>query len=94
MPMEPAHWDNRMSRIMGAFIGSPGRGDAPLLLLVNARDMDASFTLPPGHWVAELDSTAADGRSTWKADSPCGLCASNFLLPSRSVVLLRDTVPE
>ena len=85
-PMTPEHWNNRMSRIMGAYIGAPGKGGQPLLLLVNARDMDASFALPAGRWQCELDSTQPDGRSTWRCE---GL--GSYLLPSRSVVLLRDT---
>ena len=56
-PMTPEHWNNRMSRILGAWIGAPGRGGAPLLLLINGRDTDASFRLPSGQWVCELDST-------------------------------------
>ena len=84
-PMTPEHWNNRMSRILGASIGAPGRGRAPLLLLLNGRDMDATFRLPPGQWVCELDSTAATGRSSWQR---CG--QHDYLLPARSVVLLRD----
>ena len=84
-PMLPEHWDNRMSRIVGAFIGVPGRGGMPLLLLVNGRDMDATFRLPPGAWVAELDTTVPDGRSAWR-----GAGGELFMLASRSVVLLRD----
>ena len=52
-------------------------------LLMNGRDMDASFRLHPGPWVCELDSTAATGRSTWQGQD-------EYLLPARSVVLLRD----
>ena len=85
-PMAPEHWDNRMSRILGAFIGVPGRGGAPLLLLVNGRDMDASFKLPPGQWLAELDTSRPDGRSPWRRGAGDDL----FMLASRSVVLLRD----
>ncbi len=84
-PMAPEHWENRMSRILGAWIGQPGRGGAPLLLLVNGRAMDASFQLPPGDWVAELDTTAADGRSPWRRDG-----AATLMLGARSVMLLRD----
>jgi glycogen operon protein len=86
--MTPEHWNNRMSRILAAWIGLPGRGDAPLLLMVNARDIDAGFTLPPGNWVAELDTTQPDGRSTWRraADD----AAEPYTLPARSLVLLRD----
>ena len=86
--MTPEHWNNRMSRILGALVGEPGRGGAPLLLLVNASDEDAHFALPPGRWVAELDTTRADGRGTW--------CRSHdaqddrYELLARSLVLLRD----
>ena len=87
-PMTAEHWQSRMSRIMGAWIGAPGRGGAPLLVLFNGRDLDASFVLPQGQWVAELDSTQADGRSGWRqADQPVG---APFVLASRSVMLLRD----
>jgi glycogen operon protein len=84
-PMTPEFWDNRMSRIMGALIGVPGRGGEPLLLLINGRDMDATFKLPPGPWVAELDTTQPNGRSAWRGpgDSVFNLC-------SRSMVLLRQ----
>ena len=86
-PMAPEHWDNRMSRIMGAWIGHAGRSVAPLLLLVNGRDMDASFQLPPGDWVAELDTTTADGRSAWRRGT-----ATELMLGARSVMLLREAV--
>jgi len=87
-PMAPEHWNNRMSRILGAWIGAPGRGGAPLLLLVNGRDMDASFRLPPGQWVCELDSTQPDGRSAWVRGG-----RHELDLPARSVMLLRDAAP-
>ncbi len=92
--MTPEHWGNRMSRILGASIGAPGRAGPPLLLLVNARDMDAGFRLPPGRWQALLDTAEADGRSTWQmpvADpappTPAG--PTELLLRARSLVLLR-----
>jgi glycogen operon protein len=88
-PMAPEHWNNRMSRILGAWIGAPGRSRAPLLLLINGRDMDATFRLPPGQWAAELDSTQANGRSTWQRQGE-----PEFMLPARSVVLLRDLTPH
>ena len=84
-PMSPGHWENRMSRIMGAWISRSGRSATPLLLLVNGRDMDASFQLPPGHWVVELDTTATDGRSLWRRGA-----ATELMLGARSVMLLRD----
>jgi glycogen operon protein len=87
-PMTPEHWNNRMSRILGAWIGAPGRGAAPLLLLINGRDTDASFRLPPGQWACELDSTMTDGRSSWVRAG-----GQDCELPARSVVLLRDSAP-
>ncbi len=87
-PMTPEHWNNRMSRIMAAWIGAPGRGGAPLLLLINGRDMDASFRLPPGQWVCELDSSQPDGRSNWVRGG-----RHELDLPARSVMLLRDEAP-
>jgi len=88
-PLAAAHWDNRMSRILGAWIGVPGRGGAPLLLIVNGRDKPAAFLLPAGDWVAELDTTAADGRSTWRRGT-----AASFEIAARSVVLLRDAAAD
>ena len=88
-PMAPEHWDNRMSRIMGAWIGRAGRIATPLLLLVNGRDMNATFQLPPGDWVAELDTTQADGRSTWRRDG-----ATEVMLGARSVMLLLDATHD
>ena len=84
--MSPEHWNNRMSRIMAAWIGSPGAGRGPLLLMINGRDMDATFQLPAGDWRCELDSTTPQGRSDWR-----GPGQQPYLLPSRAVVLLRDT---
>jgi len=78
-----------MSRILGAWIGVPGRGGAPLLLIVNGRDKPAAFLLPAGDWVAELDTTAADGRSTWRRGT-----AASFEIAARSVVLLRDAAAD
>ncbi len=86
--MSAEQWDNRMSRILGAFIGVAGCGGAALLLLFNGRDMDASFRLPPGDWVAELDTTQADGQSSWRRGD-----ANELMLGARSVMLLRDDRP-
>ena len=88
-PMTAEHWNNRMSRILGALIGAPGRGDAPLLLLINGRDLDGDFKLPPGQWQAELDTSQPDGRSRWQRGA-----AQDFDLRARSVVLLRDMTPH
>ena len=68
-PMTPEHWNNRMSRVLGAFIGAPGgQGDGagqPLLLLVNGRALDTGFALPPGGWVVELDTANPGGHGSW-----------------------------
>jgi glycogen operon protein len=81
-------WNNRRSRILGAFVGSPGRGGEPLALLVNGRDMDVAFTLPPGAWVAELDSAAEDGETPWARAA--GRDDAPYPLRARSLVLLRQ----
>ncbi|MDE2079948.1 MAG: glycogen debranching protein GlgX [Burkholderiales bacterium] len=90
-PMTPEHWNNRTSRILGAWIGTPGRTGQALLLLINGRDRDATFRLPPGCWVAELDTANADGRCHWQqatAGDP-----DHYPLSARSIVLLRDAAP-
>ena len=87
-PMTADHWNNRMSRILGALISAPGRAQAPLLLLFNGRDTAADFKLPAGDWRAELDSTQLHGQSAWQRGN-----AAHFDLPARSVVLLRDACP-
>ncbi len=86
--MTPEHWNNRMSRVLGAWIGTPGRGGAALLLMVNSSDVDARFVLPPGDWVAELDTTQPDGRSRWRR--ACAEQTGHFDLRARSLVLLHD----
>jgi glycogen debranching enzyme len=100
--MSPEQWNNRTSRIMGAWIGAPGNGDdngddnsngnssnqAPLLLLFNGRDMDASFQLPQGHWLCELDTCVPDGKSQKQFKS--GATPAVLQLNARSVMLLRD----
>ena len=94
----PADWDDRRSRTFAAAIGAPGRGGAPLLLLFNADTVDVAFALPPGAWVCELDSTAADGCSNWRGDAASAANAASapnaaYPLRARSVVLLRDAAP-
>ncbi len=84
-PLTVEDWNNRMSRILGAYIGQPGKSTEPLLLLFNGRDTEASFALPAGRWQAELDTTQTDGRSTWRRYE-----STHYPLPGRSVVLLRD----
>jgi glycogen operon protein len=88
-PLAGDEWSNRMSRVLGAAIGNPGRGQAPLLMLFNARDTDVAFNLPAGQWQAELDSAEPSGRSRWKRGS-----ASTFALRGRSVALLRDAAAD
>jgi len=94
--MSPEHWNNRTSRILGAHIGAPGRGGGAQLLLLNGRDMDTEFTLPPGRWVAELDSANPRGEVAWRNDGalPDGTGARHYPLRARSVVLLREAGPN
>ena len=88
-PLTPEEWDNRTSRIIGALIGVPGQPGPPLLLLMNGRDVDAGFMLPPGDWFAVLDTSVADGRSDWRRGG-----AESYPLNARSIVLLRDGLQE
>ena len=88
-PMTVADWNDHAVRALGALIGSPGHGGDQLLLLFNAGAEATAFALPPGAWVAELDSAAPDGRSGWRRDATDGTAA--YALAARSVVLLRDT---
>jgi hypothetical protein len=74
---------------MGAWIGAPGAASTPVMLLINGRDMDATFVLPPGAWLAELDTTVPNGQSTWQSP-PAGATPTVFNLQARSVVLLRQ----
>jgi glycogen operon protein len=87
-PPTQEQWNNRSSRVLGAWIGAPGRAAAPLLLLVNARPEDVEFSLPPGNWQTELDTTEPDGASAWRRDG-----AAHFPLRARSLVLLSDATP-
>ena len=75
--MTPEHWNNRMSRILGAWIGAPGRGGAPLLLLVNARDDGRRFRAAAGR----LGGRARHHRSPTAA-AP-GAAARRAARPSR-----------
>ncbi len=87
-PMGAHHWHDRMSRALGALIGSPGRAEHPLLLLINAGAEDVDFALPPGDWAAVLDSTVADGRGKWQRAGQM-----TYALHARSLVLLGDATP-
>ncbi len=85
-PLTTDEWNNRRSRVVGALINAPGRAAGPLLLLVNARDVDVAFKLPRGAWQAELDTAEADGRGRWKNEG-----SADYPLRARSLVLLSDT---
>jgi hypothetical protein len=69
--------------VLGAFIGAPGRGNQPLLLLFNAEPADTRFTLPPGDWRPLLDTADEAVGAT-----PVPPHRGDTLLQARSVVLL------
>jgi glycogen operon protein len=83
-PMAAEDWNDRMSRVLGAQVGAPGRGRTPLLLLFNARDEDIDFQLPAGRWQLELDSAEPDGRRHWQGQA-------RVTLRGRSVAMLSQT---
>ena len=85
----PEQWNNRGSRCIAAWVGAPGRGNQPLVLLFNARDFDVECRLPPGRWCGELDTSQSDGlfRQPVPEDG-------RLLVGARSVMLLRDTSPR
>ncbi len=74
-------WHQPEARVLGCRIARPGRGTAPLLLLVNGTDEAVHFYLPEGGWQMLLDSSATDGRSAWRGEGA-------FPLPAAGVVLL------
>ena len=76
-------WTESPSRVLGALIGAPGRGDHTLLLLFNAEPDDVDFKLPPGDWSALLD-TADDAVGQQRGET----LQASYRLPARSVVLL------
>jgi len=80
-------WTQSASRVLGAFIGAPGRGNQPLLLLFNAEPADTPFQLPPGRWQPLLDT--ADDMVGPERTKPC---SGQMLLPARSVALLAGPV--
>ncbi len=82
-PPENVHWHSQDSRVLGAWIGRPGRAQGPLLLLFNAGDRDTEFALPAGRWQLLLDSTSPDGTAAQPATA-----APSFSLPARCVCLL------
>ena len=84
-PLQDWDWTQSASRVLGAWIGAPGRGRQPLLMLFNAEPQDTDFSLPPGAWQCLLDSSlglagpALTDRSVIEGHHP---------LPARSVLLL------
>ena len=81
----PSDWDWTLSasRVLGALIGRPGRGDRPLLLLFNAEPTGTSFRLPEGRWEPLLDSVQSDGTPAPRIDYQ-----GHYPLQARSVALL------
>jgi glycogen operon protein len=81
-------WTQSASRVLGAYIGAPGRGQRSLLMLFNAEPQDTDFTLPPGPWQPLLDTT----DDTVTGDTAVAVTAS-YPLRARSVALLAGPAP-
>jgi glycogen debranching enzyme GlgX len=77
-----ADWRDAGRRVLGARIGAPGRGSAPLLLLFNGAAKDRAFTLPAGRWKLLLDSAVATsaGDTERVVDGVCPLRAHSVVL--------------
>jgi glycogen operon protein len=78
-------WGATEQRALGAWIGAPGKADAPLLLLANPHGEDIAFTLPPGAWRVLIDS-ARDHSGTAPVHHQ-----GRYALARRSVALLAET---
>ena len=76
-------WSDANDRVLGCLIGEPGRAEAPLLLLVNAQAIEASFMLPAGVWQVVLDSTHPRGLGSWYGQGEVALP-----MPAGSLLLL------
>ena len=76
-------WTQSASRVLGACISAPGRGQQQLLLLFNAEPADTVFQLPPGQWQPLLDS-ADDAVGSHAVAALSG----GITLHARSVVML------
>ena len=85
-PLSDRDWTESASRVIGAFIGAPGRGQRALLMLFNAEPEDTDFQLPPGLWQPLLDT--ADDSVGERASLPQH---GSFRLSARSVALLAGT---
>ncbi len=81
-------WTQAASRVLGACIGAPGRGQQPLLLLFNAEPADTAFQLPAGDWQPLLDT--ADDTVNAASAAPC---RHQVMLRGRSVALLASVAP-
>jgi glycogen operon protein len=82
-PLQDWDWNQSSSRVLGALIGAPGRGDRVLLMLFNAEPEDTTFSLPPGDWQPLLDT--ADDTIGLRDDQPplhtsCPLAARSLVL--------------
>ena len=84
-PLQDWDWTQSASRVLGAWIGAPGRGRQPLLMLFNAEPQDTDFSLPPGAWQCLLDSSVG---LAGPALTDRTLIEGHHPLPARSVLLL------
>ena len=61
-------WNDEGHRAIGCLINAPGRGEEPVVLMMNGSEVDVDFVLPAGHWKALLDTADPRGEPSWTAD--------------------------
>ena len=92
-PLHEPDWHDAARRDLAVLIGEPGRVLTPLLMLLNAHESPRRFALPPGAWQLRLDSSAATGIPSQRADRPAPPCAGACEVPPHAVLLLQRTAP-
>jgi pullulanase/glycogen debranching enzyme len=83
-PLQGDDWQDPTSQVMGCLIGEPGLAKTPVLMLINAEQVDHSFTLPTGNWQALLDTTQPSGKTSWFSQSE-----HTYPLAAHSLALLQ-----
>jgi glycogen operon protein len=81
--LDGGDWGTTNDVVLGCLIGHPGRAKSPIVMLFNPSDRAQHFLLPPGIWLAVLDSSLADGRPNWQ-----GAGGTLYNLPAQSLTML------